>query len=439
MKKRCFFLGLGLLSLPVIGAQLGYNTAKGVENAGASAQSDWLSLSFDSSYKSRKLEGMLDADLRLYTGNSDYLYSIPEAYMQYRTLHSKVAVGRKIVDWNKADRTWELGHHNGLQGFNLLGDQQEGLMGIHAERKLARHVKLNVFASYLYLPSLNPGYKFNNGELSSPLPWTMLPPKRMLLKGKELPIHYELGEYNAAEIALQESLGAKVAYDWKGGAFQAYTLYKPENKLRVNAEGRLDKSLDRVEVIATPQVNHHLIYGLGANQKITRRIQVAGGFEVIDPNAHLSTDLGIVDPTIIKNNKRDFNAEYFKIQPSYQRQSYAHLGANYDASYCRLGLNYLYNFANKVGDDVFGDSVKWHNAVGASIDYNFNDNLSMLMDYKYDIKMGDNVIKNEFSYRFLNKMSIAVGLELIKAPSENSYWSAYRENDTIYSNFGLSF
>lgn len=439
MKRRCFFLGLALMTGPLLASQLGYNTAKGVESAGASPSSDWLSLSFDTAYKARKIEGTLDADLRLYTGNSDYLYSIPEAYLKYSTLRSSVSVGRKLLDWNKADRIWELGHHNGLQGFNLLGDRQEGLMGLHAERRVTRNLRVNIFASYFYIPSLNPGYKFNNGEISSPLPWTMLPPKRMQLKGKELPIHYEIGDYNAGQIVLQESLGAKMSYSWRGGEFSAYGLYKPENKLRVNAEGRLDESLERVEVTATPQVNHHLIYGLGANQRISRRIQVAGGVEIIDPNAHLSTDLGLVDPTIIKNNKRDFDAEYFKVQPNYQKQSYAHFGANYDASYCRVGLNYLYNFAEQPGDDVFGDSVKWHNAVGASVDYDFNDNLSLLMDYKYDMKMGDNVMKNEISYRFLNQMSIAVGLELIKAPSENSYWSAYRENDTVYSNFGLSF
>lgn len=439
MKRRCFSFLLCALSSSAWAVQIGYNTAKGVENAGAISPSDWLSLQFDSQYKSRKFQGMLDADFRLYTNSSDYLYSLPEAYMQYSNSNYKLALGRKLMDWNRADKTWELGHHNAQQGFNLVGDRQEGLIGLHGETKLARRVRFSYFASTLHLPSLNPSLKVKNGEVSSPLPWTMLPPKKMLLKGKEVPIHYSIGDYNAAEIALQQSLGSRIAYDWKSGGVQAYGIYKPENKLRINAEGKLNKTLDRVEVEATPQVNHHLIYGVGANQKLSRRLNMAGGFEVIDPNAHLSTDLGLVDPTIIKNNKRDFNAEYFKVQPSYQRQSYAHLATNYDASYCRLGFNYLYNFAKQNGDDVFGDSVKWHNAVGASMDYDFNDNLSLLMDYKYDIKMGDNVIKNEVSYRFLNQMSVAVGLELIKAPREDSYWSVYRENDTIYSNFGYSF
>ncbi len=439
MKRRCFFLAIGLLSSSAWAVQIGYNTAKGVESAASTSPSDWLSLSFDRQYKSRKLEGLLDANFRLYTGNSDTLYSIPEAYIQFNSLKSKNALGRKLMDWNRADKTWELGHHNGQQGFNLVGDQQEGLMGLHGERSVTRRLKVNYFASILHIPSLNPGYKFKNGEISSPIAWTMMPPKKMLLEGKQVPIHYEIGDYNAGEIAFQQSLGSRVAYDWKSGGMQAYGIYKPENKLRVNAEGKLNKNLDRVDVVATPQVNHHLVYGVGADQKLTRRLKMAAGFEVIDPNAHLSTDLGIVDPTIIKNNKRNFDAEYFKVQPNYQKQSYAHFATNYDAAYCRLGLNYLYNFAKQPGDEVFGDSVKWHNAVGASVDYNFNDNLSMLMDYKYDIKMGDNVIKNELSYRFLNQMSIAVGLELIKAPREDSYWSVYRENDTVYSNFGYSF
>ncbi len=442
MKKIALILVTSILALDGHCAQIGYGTTKSVETQGQANDSDWLSLSFDSKFRKRRYNGYMDADLRLYTGNSSYLYSVPQAYIQYRTSRrSDIAVGRKLVDWNPADQTWELGNINGMQGYNLTGDKQEGLFGLHANRRINKNWNIKLFGSAFYAPSLNPAYEIKDGKISSNTPWQAAPPTKMRMKGVDTPIYYEVGEYNVSDIVLQESLGGNLSYNWRGGEVSVYGMYKPENKLRINAEGKLRKGADEVHVVATPQVNHHFVYGMGVKQKVNRRVKVSGGFEVIDPNSDLKSDLGlgIVNPTLIKNNKRDFDSDYIKVEPSYQKQTYVHMGAQYDTPICKMGLNYLYNFSEQSGDAVFGDAVKWHNAVGVTVDYDFNDNLSMLFDFKYDIEMGDNIIKKELSYRFLNQMSIAVGLELLKAPRDDSYWSVYRENDTVYSNFGYSF
>ncbi|MCK5883925.1 MAG: hypothetical protein KAG61_09565 [Bacteriovoracaceae bacterium] len=441
MKKHALLFLIPLLVCNAFSAQIGYGTSKSVETQGQAQDSDWLSLSFDSKFKKRRYQGFMDADVRLYTGSSNYLYSIPEAFIGHRTRHSTISVGRKIVDWNSADAVWELGNINGMQGFNLLGDKQEGLFGLHAERELSKNWNIKFYGSALYVPSLNPGYEVKGGKVTSNTPWMSAPPSQMRMNGVDTPINYELGQYSVSDIIFQESLGGNLAYSWGGGAVSVYGMYKPENKLRINAEGKLSKDAKQVNVAVSPKVNHHFIYGVGVNQKVGRKVQVSGGLEIIDPNSDLKSDLGlgVVNPTLIKNNKRDFNTDYIVVEPSYQRQSYLHMGAKYVSSICKMGVNYLYNLAERSGDAVFGDAVKWHNAVGVSVDYDFNDNLSMLFDFKYDMEMGDNVIKKEVSYRFLNQMSIAVGLELLKAPRDDSYWSAYRENDTVYSNFGYSF
>ena len=60
-------------------------------------------------------------------------------------------------------------------------------------------------------------------------------------------------------------------------------------------------------------------------------------------------------------------------------------------------------------------------------------------DFRYDLARKDQIVKAEGSYTFLNRATLNIGMELIKSPQDNSYWSAYRANDTVYSSLRFLF
>ena len=90
-------------------------------------------------------------------------------------------------------------------------------------------------------------------------------------------------------------------------------------------------------------------------------------------------------------------------------------------------------------DDFFSDTVKWKSALGGQFTYKFFDSLDFLFDIKYDLDRGDNILRMEGFYFFAEHFGMKVGAELLKAPKDTSYWSAYRANDTVYLDIGYHF
>jgi len=106
-----------------------------------------------------------------------------------------------------------------------------------------------------------------------------------------------------------------------------------------------------------------------------------------------------------------------------------------------LSLNYIKLLSDneRGSDDFFSDTVKWKNTIGARVRYYFDDFFNVMIDLKYDMTRKDNILKAEANYMLFKKASINIGMELIKAPDENSYWAVYRANDAVYSSLKFLF
>ena len=104
-------------------------------------------------------------------------------------------------------------------------------------------------------------------------------------------------------------------------------------------------------------------------------------------------------------------------------------------------LNYIHLLSEntRASDDFFGDTVKWKRTVGTRLRYYFTDYFNVMGDYKYDLARKDHIVKSEASFTFLSRATVNIGMELIKSPQSNSYWSAYRANDTVYTSLKLLF
>jgi hypothetical protein len=376
-------------------------------------------------------------DLRLYfQDNNAVNYSLQEAYVHYKGPTYQIDIGRKILNWNENEKYWSLGYLNANQAFTLLSTEEEGVTGAIFSKQIGPF-EFDVLLSYLFIPQINPSIDFKNGEVQSKSDWVRLPPKRTVVSGMEVPIYYKISDYKVSDVILQKSLGGNVRYNWDKGGASAFAIYKPENTIRANASAYYDNLVtSKVIVEANPAVNHHAYYGFQVFQAFGD-IKTRGGISYVDPNANLGKDV----PIFNSSARKTFTSEFFTINPRYDKEAYTHFSANIDRKSYILSLNYIHLLTKntRASDDFFSDAVKWKRALGGSITYILNDSFRVLFDLKYDFARFDNIVKSEVSYNYKNQVHISLGLEVLKAPQNDSYWSYYRANDILYSSVGFSF
>jgi hypothetical protein len=343
-----------------------------------------------------------------------------------------------VLDWHGNEKFWQLGHVNGLRGFRLMDQKREGLTGFHYRNKDGR-LYSKMFFSIFYIPTLNPRLKVEEGRVSSNADWVKKPPKRTLIAEKEVDIFYDLNDPSLKEIFLQKSLGLNMSYHFDEGKISGFALYKPETNLRINAEAYFDPALGEVVVNANPVANHHAVFGAEFEQKFGLDKTGLLGITYIDPNSKLGKDFDSL--SIEFNRNSTFESDFFKIEPQYNEELYIHASLIWDRPTFQLsfhGLKYLSDH-EKGSDDFYSETVKWKNSLGVGSLYSFNDRHSIAATIRYDISRKDNLLNTEYQYKPWKSTWISVGAEMIKSPQIESYWSAYRANDTGYFNIGHLF
>lgn len=403
-----------------------------------SESGDWLGFGYETLPTEKKgLDSFLSTDMRFYfQDNNSFNYSVQEAYVIYSKDDYSLTIGRKILDWNTNEKYWSLGYLNGNQAFTLLSTEEEGVTGAIFSKKIGPF-EFDVLGSYLFIPQINPSIDFKNGDVHSRSEWVRLPPRRTVISGLEVPIYYKIADYKVSNIVFNKSLGGNIRYMWDQGGISAFAIYKPENKLRTNASAFYDNVvLNKVVVEADPTVNHHAYYGLQLFHAFGD-VKARGGLSYVDPNARLGKDF----PVDITNGRKTFKSDFFSINPRYDKEAYAHGSLNLDLKKYQLTLNYIHLLTKDIrgSDDFFSDTVKWKSTFGGGFRYFFNDFFEIMFDIKYDANRRDNIVKSEIKYNYHNMVNIALGLEVLKAPQDTSYWSYYRANDTLYTSIGFIF
>ena len=401
---------------------------------------NWGNFGLTYDFKRSIVEGKFDGDIRMSIEDGQTMTSISEGYFRYKGTENDIALGRKKLNWNPNEQFWMLGHINGVRGFRLLDSKEEGLIGLHYVNP-AGPLKTEVFLSYFYVPTLSPGIKIENGQVSSPSEWVKLPPKRTVLSGQDVDVYYKLDKPNVRDVVINKSLGLNMEYSWKRGRLAGYSLYKPENKLRINAEAYYDPNIGAVAVNADPVVNHHAIYGSFVQQQVNN-VNLIAGFQVVDPNANLGSDFDNLSGKLDENaNGKTFSSDYFVIEPKYEREAFGHASMSSTWDYGTFAIHYLHYISehNKGSDDFYSDTVKWKQAIGLEGTYNFTDDLEGLGAIRYDLKRCDNILQSEIAYKLMGRLRLGLGIEFLRSPEITSYWSAYRTNDIFYTSVQYNF
>ncbi|MBL6991561.1 MAG: hypothetical protein ISR65_17380 [Bacteriovoracaceae bacterium] len=404
---------------------------------------NWITLDYQTKNNwSKSFSYSLDVNSRYFYQVQDYAFSISEIYLMYNFSSGNFTIGRQLLDWNPSESFWELDDLNGKQGLSLLGDKQEGLIGANLNYNFSSGMYVSIFASSIFVPNLNPKYQVQDGLVKSPVEWAYLPPSKFLLKGQLLPIHYDLHKVNTWDILKNKSIGLRLGYKWSSGKVWGYALFKPENRLRFHGDGHLSKKQNYgvVDVLLHPFASSHMLYGIETTQTY-KKLTFGAGLAVIDPNGDFKTDLLIIDPvTIATNSHVSFDAEYFKISPIYNRKSYFHSEIAYKKNKYDVSINYLHSLTdNSTKGNFYSNVAKWKRAFGILGNLKITDNFTWMVNWKYDFSRKDNLLKSQVAYKFLKRAIISLGVELLGAPTDHSFWGLSRFNDTVYTSLQYRF
>lgn len=406
--------------------------------------SDWLD--FSARYETQRsfIHGKIDADFRYYINTKNISPSLKEMYIQYTGVdHSRYSFGRMKLDWHPNEAYWQLNHFQNTRGFRLMDTKLEGLTGFHYEVK-DPVFKFELFLSYFYIPALNPGVLVKNGQVRSNVDWYKRPPTSTVISGNDVGIYYTLNRPKIRDVLFQKTLGLRIAPYWgnreSGGEVSFFAIYKPERNLRVNAEAYYDPNLDKVAVNANPIVNHHIVLGYDLRLH-SGRTNMTTGLVYVDPTAKLGKDFNALSGTLDSNSRKTFKTDFFKVQPHYMRETYAHFRLNHHWDDLTLSLNGIYYFSKhpKGSDDFYSETTKWVKAAGLGGLYQINEWSQVSFSLRYDFHRQDNLLNAQYIITAWRSSIIKFGCELIKSPKANSYWSAYRTNDTFYFNAGYTF
>ena len=378
------------------------------------------------------LRGLLVPD------NLHFFQSVSELHIGKTYEQTSWFLGRRILPWNPTEAYWGLARLNGRDGVSPIEPVQEGLIGFHLKHRTKNFIA-ELFASYLFLPRLNPGQYVEEGRFRSKNEWGAIPPKIMHLKDGKSPIHYTINYPDTGEIVnniiLNGSLGLSLRQLYKvgsmDGSLRAYGIYKPENTTRTVAHNfyKLNSDIGHVSATLNPFINHHALLGIGTSHKM-------GSFTW---NLHLSHNR-----PRFHTNKQPKDAKFFELHENYFNSTTLSNSLYYQYHSWRAGLHHLSIQQSELYRQrvtALSQIPLWHKAVGFSLEYNRRHSWKGLFDVKYDTMMSNTIIKSEVSYGFANGLSLGARGEIVQSPRQKkiNYWSKLRTNDTLQTYLSYRF
>ncbi len=226
-------------------------------------QSNYLSAQF-SSYatysKNTNVQWGFDFTAGTFFKKNQSNYSIKEIYGSYSLSEdTKLHLGRKVMDWSEMDSRWNLALWQPNYALDLLRPETQGLVGLFVEHQMGPS-KLMLFGSSLFIPSIGPDVREEDGSLVSDSRWYRRPSSKFNFNSRINTISYNL-DVNLQELVGKTSLGASYQYgDKKDGVwFVGSTAYKPMNELVLRRQNFKSITTDVINAKVSPDAAYHAI------------------------------------------------------------------------------------------------------------------------------------------------------------------------------------
>ena len=355
--------------------------------------------------------------------NGQILFSVPELYTELKFGPNSIAFGRKVLEWGVMDLNWGFGQINNRVNFDFFNPGNEGLTGVAFEHKNSQGFTFSAFASFLYIPELNPGqtYDEDQGEVRCRNPWCRPLAKQTTLEEKTIDIFYDIDMPNPEEVVFRTSAGARLLFEPVNYVeLEAFFLRKPENQISVAADVSLIVEGFVGNVSVTPQVYYHDVTGANAKVKLDDRWQIYGEYFQVTPEIFPDSPEVLIQNTGLKPKKID--------------QRYLGGGVNYAHQDLMFGVNYIARVSefNLDAQDILTEYPRWNQAWHAYFISNITAKLNIKMDVKIDQLTEDRLSQFEFGYQYNPSFFLSAGANIIGSGDKDSFWSEFENNDSVY-------
>lgn len=343
--------------------------------------------------------------------------------------------GRKKAQWSELDRRWQLGLWQPYFSMDLLRPEDQGLTGLFYQYRKADFEFL-AFASPIYVPSMGPQVREENGSLVSDNRWYRAPSSDYNFNNRINSITYDLDIPEIARLVTQESLGASLrAGDrLKGTWVQAAAGYKPVNDMPLKRKVFKAVSEDNVDVTVSPEVTHHGIFSLDIGHSYDR-VRLAVSYLEDRPygnNPDEDWSVQKLDAIQAYSAAIDFDVENFLSKSFLVQLGYLKVQGG--------GITDITSDGSPDDITLFDQRLRYTDAISVAVEGQlstiYRKPLVSKVKWLYDYDQQGSILSTEFLYYPNQKWAFVMGADILGVQSDedltSGFINSYRANDRVY-------
>ncbi|MBL7664887.1 MAG: hypothetical protein JNM93_07115 [Bacteriovoracaceae bacterium] len=355
------------------------------------------------------------------------MFSVIEGYIARGNAErgSQYKIGRVILPWSPIDSTWGLGKINNRVNFDFFRPGQEGLTGLNYNIRGNNGFVLNTFASYFYIPELNPSLDINvdKGTIDSRHPWATVPATTAQNGTDTYDLLYDVDYPDIGKILFNYSLGLNVGWSNRNFELTSFYIRKPDNTISIAAKPQIDEDFasNTATVKVEPGIFYNDVVGATARYK-NRGFSFYGSVIASYPDGAYEGDVQFYNLT---------NYKHVKI-----KEEYGGIGMSKTSDRLTYGANYLARRSafEKDADNILQELPRWNESVNIFAKVSFNKFVTTGFDVKYDLMTFDRLFSFNTAYLWNKHTKISFGFDIIGASDRaETFWSPFRNNDSVYS------
>lgn len=360
-------------------------------------------------------------------------YSVQEIYAS--TLlddKANISLGRKKYDWTEIDRVWSFGLWQPRYAIDALRPEDQGLAGLFFDYKQGK-IQFLAFASSVFIPTVGPDIREENGQLKSDNRWYRPPSNQ----AGNIDLSYKLAVGDTWKLAQQESYALRLRLgDEELGPWMALAGgRKPINDLILQRCIRCVSFTSEANFIVNPKVAHHQAFSADVGYQFENWKISASYFEdqpeILTPPADYAV-------------QRFFPVKFYSAQMDWNVREFIGRALQLQIGYLKgVGDQIVDVESNGAPSDItlFDRRYRFSNAASFKIIGEvatvFSRPLVSKIGYIREFDQQGSIMSLEFQYQWDRTWSFLAGVDMLGVDDKNTAKSGfindYRANDRAYA------
>jgi len=398
--------------------------------------SQFLSARLSGQKEFNYLKTFLDISAGTFFSRAHSHFILHEGYGEAKTQNIELYLGRKKMNWSGLDRWAQLGLWQPKFAMDALRPEAQGLTGLFVQYE-SEYIQSMGFLSPLFLPSMGPEIREEDGGLVSDSRWYRAPSREFSFsENQPNVVQYKLDLNDVFRMLGSHGLGASLHLGKKdrGWGARFSSGFKPMNDLVLRRQIFKEVALDQVSVTVSPLVGYHSLNSMDIEYTGT---QYSLGFSYLEdfPENELP------DPNWSTQNLEGVKIYGAHIGFNIKNNLYENLNAELGIVKVNGGeIHDVLNTGERDEITIFSHrSFQFQNAAILKLDgilgRVYGNPLITRFKYIYDNEQSGNLLSAEFLYYPTSTWALVFGGDTLSSQSENlsdAFLNQFRANDRVY-------